>query len=90
MFFQVQYNFAPDEDAAVRSVFHIDPHSGAVTLAAPLDRETTSAYSFTVVATDGGPEPLSSSARVTVLVQDYNDNPPVFTRDTYITAGKSK
>ncbi|KAK4302799.1 hypothetical protein Pmani_025146 [Petrolisthes manimaculis] len=83
---QVQYNFASDEDATVRSIFHIDPHSGAVTLAATLDREATSMYSFTVVATDGGPEPLSSSARVTVMVQDYNDNPPVFTRDTYITA----
>ncbi|XP_042206314.1 fat-like cadherin-related tumor suppressor homolog [Homarus americanus] len=84
---QVQYSLSSGEDVTVRSTFRIDPHSGAVTLAAPLDRESMARYSFTVVATDGGPKPLSTSARVTVLVKDYNDNPPVFTRDTYVTAG---
>ncbi|XP_042236772.1 protocadherin Fat 1-like, partial [Homarus americanus] len=83
---QVQYSLSSGEDVTVRSTFRIDPHSGAVTLAAPLDRESMARYSFTVVATDGGPKPLSTSARVTVLVKDYNDNPPVFTRDTYVTA----
>ncbi|XP_064099968.1 fat-like cadherin-related tumor suppressor homolog isoform X2 [Macrobrachium nipponense] len=83
---QIQYSLSIEEDTIVKTTFRIDPHSGSITLAAPLDRETISRYSFTVVATDGGPEPLSTTAKVTVLVKDYNDNPPVFPRDTYLTA----
>ncbi|XP_050721222.1 fat-like cadherin-related tumor suppressor homolog [Eriocheir sinensis] len=83
---QIQYSLGPDESAVVKSTFRIDPHTGTLTLAAPLDRETMAQYSFTVTATDGGPKPLSTSTRVTVMVQDYNDNPPVFTKDTYVTA----
>lgn len=71
----------------MRAVFLIDPHSGAVTLTDVLDRETTSTYSVRVVASDGGPDPLSSTTTLTVLVSDNNDNPPVFTKDNYITAG---
>lgn len=85
---QIQYSLGLDEDAIVRSTFHIDPHTGTLTLAAQLDRETIAQYSFMVQATDGGPKPLSTSATVIVKVKDYNDNPPVFTKDTYITAGK--
>ncbi|XP_050706394.1 protocadherin Fat 1-like [Eriocheir sinensis] len=83
---QIQYSLGPDESAVVKSTFRIDPHTGTLTLTAPLDRETMAQYSFTVTATDGGPKPLSTSTRVTVLVKDYNDNPPVFTKDTYVTA----
>lgn len=85
---QIQYSLGPDESTVVKSTFRIDPHTGTLTLAAPLDRETIAQYSFTVMATDGGPKPLSTSARVTIIVKDYNDNPPVFSKDTYITAGK--
>ena len=85
---QVQYSLGPDESAALTSTFRIDPHTGVLTLAAPLDREAAAQYFFTVTATDGGPEPLSTSTRVTVIVRDYNDNPPVFTKDTYVTAGE--
>lgn len=86
---QIQYSLSPHENTAVKSTFRIDPHTGTLTLAAPLDRETIAQYSFTVTATDGGPKPLSTSTRVTVMIKDYNDNPPVFTKDTYITAGKA-
>lgn len=87
-FSQIQYSLGQNEDAIIRETFHIDPHTGTLTLAAPLDRETIAQYSFLVIATDGGPKPLSTSASVTVKVKDYNDNPPVFTKDTYVTAGK--
>ncbi|XP_063862581.1 fat-like cadherin-related tumor suppressor homolog isoform X4 [Scylla paramamosain] len=83
---QIQYSLSQDEDAIIKSTFHIDPHTGTLTLAALLDRETIAQYSFTVIATDGGQKPLSTSVSVTVKVMDYNDNPPVFTKDTYITA----
>ncbi|XP_050733191.1 cadherin-3-like isoform X2 [Eriocheir sinensis] len=79
---KIQHSLGPDESAVVKSAFRIDPHTGTLTLAAPLDRETMAQYSFTV--TD--PKPPFTSTRVTVLVQDYNDNPPVFAKDTYVTA----
>ncbi|XP_044218759.1 protocadherin alpha-5-like isoform X4 [Thunnus albacares] len=44
----------------------------------PLDRETKAQYNVTIVATDGGTPPLSSTSIVTVHVSDVNDNPPRF------------
>ncbi|XP_074530017.1 protocadherin alpha-8-like isoform X4 [Halichoeres trimaculatus] len=45
---------------------------------APLDRETQALYNVTIVATDEGTPPLSSTSIVTVHVSDVNDNPPRF------------
>uniref|UniRef100_A0A3B4TBC0 Cadherin domain-containing protein n=1 Tax=Seriola dumerili TaxID=41447 RepID=A0A3B4TBC0_SERDU len=44
----------------------------------PLDRETKAQYNVTIVATDEGTPPLSSTNIVTVHVSDVNDNPPRF------------
>ncbi|XP_044062116.1 protocadherin alpha-7-like [Siniperca chuatsi] len=44
----------------------------------PLDRETQAQYNVTIVATDEGTPPLSSTSIVTVHVSDVNDNPPRF------------
>ncbi|XP_051275268.1 protocadherin alpha-8-like isoform X4 [Dicentrarchus labrax] len=44
----------------------------------PLDRETRAQYNVTIVATDEGTPPLSSTSIVTVHVSDVNDNPPRF------------
>ncbi|KAG7230315.1 hypothetical protein INR49_024419, partial [Caranx melampygus] len=44
----------------------------------PLDRETKAQYDVTIVATDEGTPPLSSTNIVTVHVSDVNDNPPRF------------
>ncbi|XP_076064277.1 fat-like cadherin-related tumor suppressor homolog, partial [Oratosquilla oratoria] len=82
---RVQYSITED-DPNIRSTFRVDPHTGAVTLVAPLDRESTPSYSFGVEATDDGATPLSSSAQVFITVKDYNDNPPMFHKDTYVTA----
>lgn len=65
------------------SLFSIDPRSGLVTTAAALDRETQMQLRFLVVAADGGEPALSSTATVTVLVEDVNDNEPVFQQQLY-------
>lgn len=65
------------------SVISIDPESGLVTTAAALDRETQMQVWFLVVAVDGGEPTLSSTATVTVLVEDINDNEPVFQQQLY-------
>ncbi|KAK2817251.1 hypothetical protein Q5P01_025442 [Channa striata] len=61
----------------------IDPESGLVTTAAALDRETEVEVWFLVVAVDGGEPALSSTATVTVLMEDVNDNEPVFQQQLY-------
>lgn len=49
-----------------------------------LNREEKEVYRFTVVATDKGTPPKSSTADVTVHVEDVNDNNPKFTLSSYI------
>ena len=65
------------------SVVGIHPESGLVTTAAALDRETQVEVWFLVLAVDGGEPALSSTATVTVLVEDVNDNEPVFQQQLY-------
>ncbi|XP_061575163.1 protocadherin-23 [Cololabis saira] len=66
-----------------KSLISIDPQSGLVTTAAALDRETQTQLRFLVVAADGGEPTLSSTATVAVLVEDVNDNEPVFQQQLY-------
>uniref|UniRef100_A0A3B3RH43 Cadherin domain-containing protein n=1 Tax=Paramormyrops kingsleyae TaxID=1676925 RepID=A0A3B3RH43_9TELE len=44
----------------------------------PLDREKVSEYNVTIIATDEGTPPLSSTSVITVHVSDVNDNAPRF------------
>ncbi|XP_041948903.1 protocadherin alpha-3-like isoform X5 [Alosa sapidissima] len=44
----------------------------------PLDRETFSDYNITIVTTDGGNPPLSSTSEFKIYVSDVNDNAPRF------------
>ncbi|XP_037398911.1 protocadherin gamma-A10-like isoform X17 [Pygocentrus nattereri] len=48
-----------------------------------LDRELVSDYNITIIATDEGSPPLSSSKTVHLSVADVNDNPPVFEEQVY-------
>ncbi|XP_077426879.1 protocadherin-23 isoform X2 [Vanacampus margaritifer] len=61
--------------------FHMDPRTGRLMVAAPLDREARTAYAFTVTASDqaerrGERRHASVAARVFLL--DANDNRPTF------------
>ncbi|CAB1426608.1 unnamed protein product [Pleuronectes platessa] len=47
-------------------------------VAGPLDRETVTRYNVTIVATDSGAPPLSSTSVVSIRVSDVNDNAPLF------------
>ncbi|CAB1337116.1 unnamed protein product [Coregonus sp. 'balchen'] len=48
-----------------------------------LDRELVSDYNITIIATDEGSPPLSSSKTIQLSVADVNDNPPVFEEQSY-------
>ncbi|XP_059207577.1 protocadherin-16-like [Centropristis striata] len=63
--------------------FSIDPVTGIITTATALDFESEPAPSVTVVATDSGRPPLSSTAKVDIVLQDVNDNTPVFSSSFY-------
>ncbi|XP_067849588.1 protocadherin Fat 4 [Heptranchias perlo] len=63
--------------------FSVGTIDGELQLTGELDREVVSNYTLTVIATDKGEPPLSSSMDVTVIVLDVNDNTPVFQQLLY-------
>ncbi|KFP40413.1 Protocadherin alpha-C1, partial [Chlamydotis macqueenii] len=48
-----------------------------------LDRELISGYNVTITATDLGSPPITTQKTLWVLISDVNDNPPVFSADTF-------
>uniref|UniRef100_A0A8C5MD56 Cadherin domain-containing protein n=1 Tax=Leptobrachium leishanense TaxID=445787 RepID=A0A8C5MD56_9ANUR len=48
-----------------------------------MDREKESSYNITVLATDKGSFPLSTTKTISINISDVNDNPPVFSKGTY-------
>ncbi|XP_019718122.1 protocadherin-16 [Hippocampus comes] len=61
--------------------FQIDPRSGRLMVAAPLDRETSPAYAFTITASDLAErrvERRHASVTARVFLMDVNDNQPTF------------
>ncbi|XP_037003474.2 LOW QUALITY PROTEIN: protocadherin gamma-B4-like [Artibeus jamaicensis] len=49
-----------------------------------LDREQIPEHNVTIIATDRGKPPLSSSTTITVHIGDVNDNAPVFQQSAYL------
>ncbi|XP_054036153.1 protocadherin Fat 4-like [Dryobates pubescens] len=57
--------------------------SGSILLEKDLDREKQGIYNLTVIASDQGQPVLSTVLNLTVIVDDVNDNPPVFSSSRY-------
>ncbi|XP_045140667.1 protocadherin gamma-B2-like [Echinops telfairi] len=49
-----------------------------------LDREQIPEYNITIIATDRGKPPLTSSTCITLQVADVNDNAPLFPQTSYV------
>ncbi|KAG9490972.1 hypothetical protein GDO78_006354 [Eleutherodactylus coqui] len=49
----------------------------------PLDRETQNKHELILTASDGGNPVQTGTALINVIINDINDNPPVFTQDVY-------
>ena len=79
---RVRYSFPASTD----DHFMINDVSGIITLAKSLDRESNIMHNLAVIAKDQGSPQLSSTAFVTVVVLDVNDNPPEFESKTYFSA----
>ena len=57
--------------------------SVAMFIQTPLDREKSEKISLILTALDGGNPQLTGTAKIHINVLDTNDNPPVFTQETY-------
>ncbi|XP_071083745.1 protocadherin Fat 4-like [Haliotis cracherodii] len=65
------------------SHFNLDLSSGVITTAGNLDRETIDTYNLRCRAKDGGTPQLTGDVNVTIVIDDLNDNPPVFNPTQY-------
>ena len=63
--------------------FYVNPISGTVEVAKPLDRESLASYSLKLTAYDLGIPQQSADTTVTVELLDVNDNPPAFEKSEY-------
>ncbi|XP_023981796.1 protocadherin-8 isoform X2 [Physeter macrocephalus] len=59
-----------------RRLFRLDPRSGRLTLAGPVDYERQDTYELDVRAQDRGPGPRAATCKVIVRISDVNDNAP--------------
>ncbi|XP_042338112.1 protocadherin alpha-7-like, partial [Plectropomus leopardus] len=60
-----------------------DRKTPSLILQKPLDRESAKTHVLLLTATDGGKPPRSGNMTIIIDVSDVNDNPPVFTQESY-------
>ncbi|XP_074596109.1 cadherin-87A-like isoform X2 [Brevipalpus obovatus] len=74
--------------SGAKDSFVIDPVTGEVRVSptGDLDRDVYGGqYTLTIAATDSGvPNPLISTAEITINVEDVNNKPPKFVEDSYV------
>lgn len=73
---EVEYVLSKYTRPDVQRLFHVDPETGAVTVAAPLDYEVQTSYEVIVQARDRGPNAIPTHCKLHVKLQDVNDNAP--------------
>ncbi|XP_077163501.1 protocadherin-19 isoform X2 [Paroedura picta] len=74
---QVLYSIHSYVSEKGRDLFQINPQTGLITVSGAIDYEEGHAYELDVQAKDLGPNSIPAHCKVTVTVQDANDNPPL-------------
>ena len=64
--------------------FVISASNGEIRTNQVLDREKTSSYDLMAVVSDSGVNPRTEKTRVTIIVEDINDNSPSFDKSSYM------
>ncbi|XP_053319428.1 protocadherin gamma-B5-like isoform X27 [Spea bombifrons] len=78
------YTITPNEHFKLREKMNIDGNEyPELILETPLDREKQGSYDLILTAFDGGKPVRSGTALIKIVVQDVNDNYPVFSQDVY-------
>ncbi|PVD34407.1 hypothetical protein C0Q70_05679 [Pomacea canaliculata] len=72
-----------EDNARINLLFFIDPSSGILQARAPVDREETGQFTFSVLARDKGTPQLTSTATIIITVEDENDERPRFVRPLF-------
>ncbi|XP_003927239.2 protocadherin-8 isoform X2 [Saimiri boliviensis] len=72
----VVFAFGARTPPEARRLFRLDPRSGRLTLAGPVDYERQDTYELDVRAQDRGPGPRAANCKVIVRIRDVNDNAP--------------
>ncbi|XP_066055245.1 cadherin-like protein 26 [Chamaea fasciata] len=88
---QVSYSIHMQMPSPDGLTFNIDPTTGSIFLSGCLDYQIANSFNLLIKASDHGSPQLSSTATVTVTVEDANNHLPVFTSDNYhlqISAGE--
>ncbi|KAL3969922.1 wingless-type MMTV integration site family, member 5 [Sarotherodon galilaeus] len=73
---EVMYAFSDGLSLEAARLFHLDPHSGDVTLKALVDFEKRRSYELSIKASDLGANSVPSTCRVVIDIVDVNDNAP--------------
>ncbi|XP_019389882.1 PREDICTED: protocadherin-23 [Crocodylus porosus] len=72
------YSFSDNANPAIK--FAINQYTGVITLVEPLDFEEAAQYELWIRVSDSIYE---TEAQLTIHILDVNDNPPMFTQDSY-------
>ncbi|XP_012927523.1 protocadherin-8 isoform X2 [Heterocephalus glaber] len=72
----VVFAFGARTPPEARRLFRLDPRSGRLTLAGPVDFERQDTYELDVRAQDRGAGPRAATCKVIVRIRDVNDNAP--------------
>ncbi|XP_072252482.1 protocadherin alpha-7-like [Leuresthes tenuis] len=73
---EVVYSFGNDVDARARTRFDLNPDSGVITVAGPIDYEESGRYEIDIQASDRGAVPMTTDKTVIIDILDINDNTP--------------
>uniref|UniRef100_A0A3Q2E1A5 Protocadherin 2 alpha a 15 n=1 Tax=Cyprinodon variegatus TaxID=28743 RepID=A0A3Q2E1A5_CYPVA len=73
---ELEYTFGNDVDAGIREHFHLNPLTGVIVVAGPIDFEECSRYEIDVQASDKSPATLNTEKSVVINIVDINDNEP--------------
>ncbi|KAF7686626.1 protocadherin-18a isoform X2 [Silurus meridionalis] len=73
---KIVYSFSSHVSPKVVETFKIDPDTGHLTLLRKVDYETDDSYDVDIQAQDSGPNSMPAHCKITIKVNDVNDNRP--------------
>ncbi|XP_056133124.1 protocadherin alpha-C2-like [Lampris incognitus] len=72
----IKYSYSLYTPEKTQVTFSLNPNTGEITVKGMLNYEDFRIYDMEVIATDGGTNALSGQCKLTIVVQDMNDNHP--------------